>query len=129
MKKRLIFPLLSVITLVLELLPWGAVLYFGNPEGESIRSTCSYFSLTPYGYANFGPLLTALVTCVLLVLTILYAFKNKNGLRRTITVLAAVAVLLSLLPLLYGLRFYSVVGGLISVALLLQLLLSLKKDA
>ena len=129
MKKRLVFPLLSVITLVLELLPWGAVLYFGNPEGESIRSTYSYFNPITYGYANVGPLLTALVTCVLLVLAIPYVFKNKNGLRRTITVLAAVAVLLSLLPLLYGLRFYSVVGGLISVALLLQLLLSLKKDA
>lgn len=45
--------------LVLELLPWGAVLVFGRPAEDGtigrFRETFSYFSLTPAGYANFFP--------------------------------------------------------------------------
>ena len=44
--------ILPVITIVLEILPYGAVCNFANPEGEVLRETFSNFDLTPFGYAN-----------------------------------------------------------------------------
>lgn len=70
MKKvtRILLVIFPLAALILELLPNGVVLNFANPEGEPWRHTYSYFSLTPFGYANFGPFLTAILTCVLLAL-------------------------------------------------------------
>ena len=55
MKKRLLYLILPLVTVILELLPYGAVCNFMNPEGDPWRETFSYFSLTPFGYANFAP--------------------------------------------------------------------------
>jgi len=52
---------------ILELLPYGAVLNFGNPDGEPFRKTFSYFSLTPFGYANLAPFMTAVLSVVILL--------------------------------------------------------------
>ena len=73
MKKKIIVLCILLCTLVLEILPYGAVCSFANPEGAPRRVTYSYFSLTPYGYANFAPLITAVLTCVLL-LAVLFSF-------------------------------------------------------
>lgn len=64
--KKLLLVSFPIIAFVLELLPYGVVLNFANPEGEPWRRTYSYFSLTPFGYANFGPFITAILTCALL---------------------------------------------------------------
>ena len=45
MKKKMITLALLLSALVLEILPYGAVLNFANPEGESWRKTYSYFRL------------------------------------------------------------------------------------
>ena len=68
MKKRLPLLLFPVLALILEALPYGAVLQFARPAAAPLRELYSYFDLTPFGYANFAPLFTALGTCVLLVL-------------------------------------------------------------
>ena len=73
MKKRLPLLLFPVLALILEALPYGAVLQFARPAAAPLRELYSYFDLTPFGYANFAPLFTALGTCVLLVLLALYA--------------------------------------------------------
>ena len=78
MKKRILYLIFPIIALILEILPFGAVCNFANPEGESIRKTYSYFDLTPYGYSNFAPFLTAIITCVILVLLIIYLFSSKD---------------------------------------------------
>lgn len=66
--------LLSLATIVLMLLPYGAVLEFGfmgeSGQVEYARHTYSYFSLTPFEYADFGPLLSPVLTCVLAVLAL-----------------------------------------------------------
>ena len=80
MKKRLPLLLFPVLALILEALPYGAVLQFGRPAAAPLRELYSYFDLTPFGYANFAPLFTALGTCVLLVLLALYAGTGKRGL-------------------------------------------------
>jgi hypothetical protein len=116
MKKKLILLCTTLIALVLEILPYGAVCNFANPEGEPWRRTYSYFDLTPFGYANFAPFIVALLTCVLIIL-IVVSLVAKKEMKAPILAVSAIATVLSLAPLLYGIRFFSVVGALISVAL------------
>ena len=123
MKKRVklvAFPLLAV---VLELLPYGAVLRFGRPleDGpvEIGRSAYSYFDPGPFAYGNFGPLLTAWATVLLLLVSCMYWFNGKG--RWGIAALSALAVLFSLMPLvMIGLGSFSLVGGLITLVLAAQ---------
>lgn len=117
MKNKIIVLCILLCTLVLEILPYGAVCNFGNPEGEPYRKTYSYFSLTPYGYANFAPLITAVLTCVLL-LVVLIAIVFKKGLGKKTAVFAGITSLISLCPMLYGLNYYSLTGAMISVCLI-----------
>ena len=110
-----------LVVLILELLPFGAVLNFANPEGESFRETFSYFSLTPFGYANFGPFITAVLSCILLISVIIYVLKGK--LKKFSIILGIVACAVSLSPLLFGLHYYSVIAGLITFFLGLEVML------
>lgn len=118
MKKRVLYLLLPMLTLVLEILPYGAVCNFANPEGEPWRKTFSYFDLTPFGYANFAPLLTAVTTCVILILLLVYLFIKKEKMLAAVRILLCVGFVLSLCPLLYGIRSFSVVGALITATLI-----------
>ena len=117
MKKKLIILCTTLIALVLEILPYGAVCNFANPEGEPWRRTYSYFDLTPFGYANFAPFIVALLTCALIIIIIISLIIKKQ-LRIPILALSAMATILSLAPLLYGISFFSIVGAFISIALL-----------
>ena len=127
MKKKLITLCTALIALVLEILPYGAVCNFANPEGEPWRSTYSYFDLTPFGYANFAPLIVALLTCALTVM-IVVSLVIKKPLRTPILTLSAIATVLSLAPLLYGVRFFPIAGAFISIALALTTAAACIKD-
>lgn len=116
-KSRILLICLSVLAVILEILPFGAVLNFAN-DGATIRKTFSYFSLTPFGYANFAPFITALLSCVLLLLSIIYLVKDSNSTGNAIVAVSAMASLLSLAPILYGFDYFSILGGCISVVLL-----------
>ena len=124
-KQPIIAFAILIVILVLELLPYGAVLNFGNPEGEPLRETFSYFDMTPYGYANFGPFITAILTCVLLVLSIINLLVETGKIKTIIKIVSLIAFVISLAPLLVN--CYSVLGGAISVLLLLVFIISLKK--
>ena len=119
MKKKYFLPILAAAALLLEALPYGAVLNFANPEGEPVRRTYSYFSLTPFGYASFGPLITAVLTSVLFVLAVIYYFKSTEKMLKIIKIIAFLALVSSISPLFMGIRYFSVVGALISVCLFL----------
>ena len=121
MKKKLIMLYTAIIALVLEILPYGAVCNFANPEGEPWRYTYSYFDLTPFGYANFAPFIVALLTCVLTVMIVVSLVSNK-AMRTPILTVSAIATVLSLAPLLFGISYFTVVGACISVSLLLTTL-------
>ena len=127
MKKKLIMLFTTLIALVLEILPYGAVCNFANPEGEPWRRTYSYFDLTPFGYANFAPFIVALLTCVLIIL-IVVSLVGKKKMKAPILAVSAIATVLSLAPLLYGIRFFSVVGALISVALAITTVIAFIKE-
>ncbi len=60
--KKVCLAVLPALTIVLELLPFGAVCIFATSPTERVKETFSYFSLTPFGYANFAPLITATLT-------------------------------------------------------------------
>ena len=117
MKK--IFALIATLTaLILEILPYGAVCNFMTPPGEPpLRLTYSYFSLVPFGYANFAPFIVAILTCVLLVLMIVYVFVGQR-MRMPVLCVSVAATLLSTTPLLLGMTYFSVVGLLITLSFL-----------
>ena len=127
MKKKLTILFTTLVALVLEILPYGAVLNFANPEGESWRRTFSYFDLTPFGYANFSPFIVALLTCSLLVLTIVSMLTQKT-MRKPIIAVSVIAAVLSFAPLLMGIKYYSVVGALISATLAIIAVISFIKS-
>lgn len=123
MKKRLLYLILPIITLILEILPYGAVCNFANPEGEPWRRTFSYFDLTPFGYANFTPLLTAIITCLIFVLLVTYYIKGNVRTAIRAKNILCVAVVMSLGPLMFGITYFSLVAGLITLSLVAELLL------
>ena len=128
MKKRIRILILPLIALILEILPYGAVCNFMLPsaDGTSVgrfRELYSYFDLTPFGYANFAPMITAVLTCVLVLLIVIYCFTGRPGLFNTIRTFVWICTAISLGPLVLGIRFYSVVGGLITMAFIAELFL------
>ena len=129
MRKRFLVLLLPLITLVLEILPYGAVLNFMRPaaiEGDApgqFRELYSYCDLTPFGYANFAPLITAVITSIILLLLIVYCLTNKQRLAIISKNILYVCAVFSLGPLVFGIRFFSVVGALITVTLIVELIL------
>lgn len=128
-KHRFIYALISFAAIILELLPYGAVLNFAHQteDGtiEVIRETYSYFSLIPFGYANFGCLITAVLSCVLFVTGILYIIKANSRLLKVIKVLSFISALISLTPLLFSLQYGSFVGILISLTLISEFIISM----
>lgn len=123
MKKRFLYLILPIITLLLEALPYGAVCVFASSPTERIRKTFSYFDLTPFGYANFSPLLTAIITCIVFILLFLYFVRGNTVFAMKAKNILFVATVMSLGPLVFGLAYFSVVGGFITVSLLAELLL------
>ena len=121
MKKRLLLLIFPVIALILELLPVSAVLRFANPEGEPWVSKFSYFDLTPFGYANFGPFITAVLTCVLIVLLVAYAIKGNSKILAAVRIVVWLAIVASFAPLFLGTQYYSLLGGFISLSLITAL--------
>lgn len=123
--KKLTLLVFVILALVLEALPFGAVLNFAQESGEPLRQTFSYFDPIAFGYANFGPFLTALLTCVLATLGVISLFKASRLLSTCTSGIALIALLASLAPLLYGRSYFTVLGGCISGILLAALLASL----
>jgi len=113
--------ILPVVTVILEALPYGAVLNFANPEGDPIRKTFSYFSLTPFGYANFAPFITAIITCIVFVMLLLYCITEKAFALKASKGLLVAGFVLSLCPLAFGVKSFTVVAMFISLSLFAQL--------
>ena len=115
--KRLLLSVLPLAALILELLPSGVVLRFANPEGEPWVNTYSHFDMTPFGYTNFGPLIAAVLTCMLLLLVVIYLIKPRKGLNTAIMNVSGFAAVAAFAPVMFGLEYLTVIG--IVVGLLL----------
>ncbi len=123
--KKICLAVLPALTIVLELLPLGAVCIFATSPTERVKETFSYFSLTPFGYANFcyfAPLITATLTVAIFLLS-LFSLKKKCVLK-ALFVLSIITVVISLLPLMYGLDYYTLVGAFITGTLVIESVLA-----
>lgn len=115
--KRIALLVLPLTALILELLPSGVVLRFANPEGEPWVRTYCHFDLTPFGYANFGPLIATVLTCMLLLLVVIYLIKPRKGLNTAIMNVSGFAAVAAFAPVMFGVEHLTVIG--IVVGLLL----------
>ena len=75
---------------------------------------------------NFGPFITAILTCILIVTSFVNLLVDSRKLRASIRIVSVVALLTSLAPLL--INCYSVLGGAISLLLLLVFVISSEKE-
>ena len=127
MKKRWLYLILPVVTLILEIIPYGAVCNFARPATDGsighFRQLYSYFDLTPFGYANFSPLITGIITCIITLLVVVYCITGNQKWAQKAKNILYVCTVFSLGPILLGIRFFSVVGGLITASLIGELLL------
>ena len=120
--KKIRLLILPIITIILQILPCGAVLVFAPSPTERVRETFSYFNLTPFGYANFAPFITALLTCIILLLAVISIKLEK--MRKAVFWLSLATAIISLLPLVFGIDYYSVVGGIITITLAIESVLA-----
>lgn len=130
-RKRLFFLLaITILTLILELLPYGAVLEFAHMSPDLTLSYYeqhfSYFDPMVYGHGHFGPLLTVVLTCILAVFAVLAVFLEGRTIWIALRVVSVLTLLCSLTPMLTG--CYSPVGVAISVLLLVTCIISLKME-
>lgn len=115
------------LALILEILPFGAVMIFAAGPDERITRTFSYFSLIPPGYANVTPLLTGILTAasVALGLIAFLRFDKAMKLRNALFVTGLIALVFSVVPLFLfgpaGMAWASwAVSGLILLSVCLQ---------
>lgn len=99
--------MLLLLALVLEALPIGAVLVFAPGPGERMLQTFSYFDLTVFGYANFSPLVTGVLTAFCLAGDIfaLFRFEKTRRWRNVLFICTLIAAVLSVAPLLFGTEY------------------------
>jgi len=120
MKKWYFFSFVALITtIVLEILPYGAVLNFGRPDGTLIRRTFSYFDMTSFGYANFGPVPTALFSIVILigVAVLIVVKKPLSKTNSAMLICSIIALFFSVLPVIQDKAYISEIGIIISILL------------
>lgn len=114
---------LQGVALVLEMLPIGAVMFFATSSTERTIEVYSYFSMLPVGYANFAPLLTGILTILIILLGViaLFRFDKAASIRRTIFVCSIISLLFSIVPVfLFGTVGMTAASYAVSCAILLS---------
>lgn len=98
--KRIVPLFILFIVLCLEIVPFGCTLKFIEPDGELLISKFSYFSLVPYGYGNFTPLITAILTVILFLLVIILTIRPSRRLLSAIQIVQGIVLVISIIPLM-----------------------------
>lgn len=104
--------------LVLACLPEGVEMHFMAPPEEDVPyyvSFAPYFSLLPYGYGNFGPLITAVLAAIAFVLSVIRLFCGSRKILSVVFILSIIAAVVSVTPMIFG--SYTLIGGFITVML------------
>ena len=114
-----------IAAVVIQILPLGAVLRFGvvSPDGVISFSfeNYSYFDMTPFGYAMFNYMICAVFTAIASLLSIVRTV-TKSRRQTPVTVLSAIALVMSLIPYIFGVFniFTIIVSVLIAAVLALS---------
>ena len=115
---------LPIITLILEIIPYGAVCNFARPANNGsighFRQLYFFFDMIPFGYAIFAPLITGILSCFVLLLIVLYCITDKSRLLLLAKNTLPICIVISLCPLILGFHFFSLVGALITISLLAE---------
>lgn len=113
---RLISLAFLAAAVFLELLPCGVVMIFADGPEKTFRTTASYFDLLPFGYGNFFPLITAVLTAVdiLGVLASILWRERLPRLKDAVYLCCILTLVCSAVPFLLGITF---VGAAVSASL------------
>lgn len=106
--------------IVLELLPNGVIIWWAAPPGvEPKPDLYSYFDILPFGVAMFPPFITALLTVAVTIFTVIVMLLGKRFTkpRNALFVCIIVTAAISACPVLYGFKYVTVIGVLITLML------------
>ncbi len=107
------------ILFIIETLPYGVKMMFKNDIGQVFKHTFSYFSIIPLKYSNFGHLLTGLITIVLLIVSIIYMFKDTEKILKLIHNLSFIASITSVISFSFGIRTISIINLIVTISLII----------
>ena len=109
---------LLLFSLIMELIPGSAVLIFASGPNERIVEYVSSFDLMLLGYANAAPFLTAVLTVVSLLLTVLIFFRSGRRLKNATYIITILAAIFMPLPaLFFGFSYYPPMAIIITICL------------
>ena len=117
--KRFLSILFAAGALALMILTKGAIHMKSTLLGVYTREAYSYFNPITFGSGNFPPFITALLTCLVLVLGFI-ALKSKACRIILIPLTLGDFVVSVLPPILLGTNRYTLLGAAISLLLLLS---------
>ena len=125
MKKRSFLLIFPVIAILLGLLPQSVVMNFADYDAETgnvniIKKYFSYFDMTPFGYGDFFPLMTAILTCAVTLLALIYMFTGRYALLNIMIGTCIAAAIVSVLPVL--LKSYTLIGLGITLLLVIEIM-------
>ena len=113
--------ILLCTALALEALPYGAVLIFADGPDSRIRETFAYFDIVNFGYAHFFPVITAALTVVISLISVIafigsYRFLRLQNAGYICSIIAFLASILS--SVMFGAAYVTAIGVIISILLL-----------
>lgn len=85
-----------IISIILMAMPSGIAMTFASGPNERITSYFSYFDLMPLGYGNWFPIITVILSFVVLLL-LLAGIKKPNKGRKAVQVCLTICIISSLL--------------------------------
>ena len=111
-------------------LPYGISMTWAHPDPSArITRTFSYFSLTPFGYANWSPIITAMLFTIATILFIFSSIFNKRW--GFVLVLTVVSVLMSFSTMYFisviSLNKVTALNVIISIMLIISAIFQHKK--
>lgn len=99
-QRRILALIPLVLAVILEILPLGAAIRTYTPSGGTNTQVFSYFSLTPFGYANFTPLIVGILSCFVLMMAIAGMFAKIP--KKPVGAVSILAAVLSVFPAFIG---------------------------
>ena len=96
---------LSLTAIVLECLPNGVEMHFMAAPYEDVPyyvTMASYYSLLPFGYANFAPLLTFICTVLLVLCAVFWLIRNTQKTKICVLSVSWIATVLSVIASVFS---------------------------
>lgn len=91
MFKKIISIVSMLVAIVLMVIPYGVAMKFASSPTERVTLYYSYFDMIPFGYGNWFPIITAVLS-IIIVLVLLIDSKRFN-LKKVIKVLMSIGIL------------------------------------